>query len=141
MRDKEQRKANHREYKKARAFTRGFLKKTEGAQQHWNTAEGTMDTRASQLCKDRNSQLTFTHSQLTKWDPGIHICCAVVLRVWMGAQAVTAVTAPTHLQDLQGRTGLLLSTAPALTPGDGWGLLSTVPCPMVFWLLFINFLL
>lgn len=77
MRDKEQRKANHREYKKARAFTRGFLKETEGAQQHCNTAEGTMDTRASQLCKDRNSQLTFTRSQLTKWDPGIHICCAV----------------------------------------------------------------
>lgn len=117
MQDKEQRKANHREYKKARAFTRGFLKKTEGAQQHCNTAEGTTDTRANQLCKDKNSQLTFTHSQLTNWDPGIQICWVVVLLVWMGAQAqaLTAVTVPTHLQDLQGRTGQLLSTAQPVT--------------------------
>lgn len=88
-----------------------------------------MDTRASQLCKDRNSQLTFTHSQLTKWDPGIHICCAVVLRVWMGAQAqaVTAVTVPAglglHQHTYKIYKGGQDSSFPQhQTPGDGWGL-------------------
>lgn len=67
----------------------------------------TTNTRASQLFKDRNLRLTFTHSQLTKWDPGIRIRCAAVLRDWMEqaqTQAVPAysgpVTGPSNLQDL-----------------------------------------
>lgn len=67
-----------------------------------------MNAGASQLFKDRNFRLTFTHSQLTKWDLGIRICCAALPLDWMEEARTRAVpaysrsaTVPSNQQDLQ----------------------------------------
>lgn len=121
MRDKEQRKANHRESTKKQDLIHvDSWRKLKGLSSTVIQLKVQWTLGPVSLCKDRNSQLTFTHSQLTKWDPqhsyllcrgslcldggpgtGCH-CCDCTNR---------SVTVPTHLQDLQGRTGQLLSTA------------------------------